>query len=85
MRKLLILLAVSTIGFTSCSKSTSENGPYTCYCTYGLTTGSYFRDTATTITYASYVNLTEARNYCAQREDTLTSIGYIQNSNCFVK
>ncbi len=85
MRKLLILLAVSTIGVTSCSKNSSENGPYTCYCAYGLITGVNYHDTTSYFTYASDVNLVEARNYCADKQDTLIANPKTNNPTCFIK
>ena len=90
MKKPLLFIAALTVAFTSCQKTTSGNGPWTCTCDYAFhrpyPSGGYFyvRDTTVAVTYARGTSITDAQLYCTNNQSNLKADTTKQNVNCFV-
>ena len=85
MSKLLLLMAVFMIAMTSsCQKSSSDNGPYTCTCQFILVTGSYSRDTTEATTYPKNTTITIAQQNCQNTQTNLRAVNGL-SANCYLK
>jgi hypothetical protein len=83
---LLFVAAVLVIGSSSsCTKGSTDNGPFSCYCSYSLVTGTYYRDTTTVTAYATYVDRAAADNYCGNQQNALKISAANYNVSCYVK
>ena len=85
MRKPLLLFAALTIAFTSCQKSSSSNGPWTCTCNYAFQRGFYWvNDTAVSVQYASGTSFTDAQLYCTNQQNQDVADTSKHNASCYI-